>query len=384
MKRKSSFPAFVAIVISVLFLATCDLFVTVDWSDYADVNLIAATPLAITTPPTWTPDWDAPYMLFEEVADPGAIGAAPPAALGPVYRLEILNLMPNGTFDADTSPWYAVGDPGIVDHDPAGFMDIEFDAREDRVEFLISDALDATNVDEDEILPLYLFKTRINSVTASFRMEYYDGQTVSGNEITPIRWQFETPFAGEWVLFPDEFELEAVSVPATFFAPRDPGGTFVIGTYSPFEAIQNIALDDFRLVRPDLPMALRLAVPYGDTGRPELSRGGTYTFRVWARTDPTAGTANRIGARNLSVTITNRVGEQTFPVGTSSWTVHEITNDWVEYEATVSGITFPVPADGTTPVIEVVITPTNAGAELIDLDAGSLLLSTPSLEWAPR
>lgn len=384
MKRIARVPALLLTVISIPLIATCNLLVPVDWSDYAGLNLIEATPLSITTPPTWTADWDAPYMLFEEVADPGAIGAAPPATLGPVYRLEILNLMPNGTFDAGTAPWYPVGPAGIITHDPAGFMDIDFDARENRVEFRIADLLDAALADAADTRPVYLFRTMMNSVTAAIRLEYYDGEMANGDEVAPVRWQFDTPLAGTWALFPDAFDQQDLSVPGTIFAARTEDGVFSIGTRSDNPPVQTMAIDDFRVIRPDLPLGLRLAVPYTEQDRPELPRGGTYTLRVWARTDPTAGTTNRIGARNLSATITTRVGETSFPIGASSWEIHEVTDDWVEYVSVFTGISFTRPVDTTAAPIEIVITPTNAGSELQDLDAGSLLISSPSLEWSPR
>ncbi|TVR59779.1 MAG: hypothetical protein EA426_06950 [Spirochaetaceae bacterium] len=388
MKRIARVPAVLLTVISVLLLATCDLLVPVDWSDYVDVNLIATTPLAVATPPTWRADWDAPYILFESVPqaeiDAHALEAGLPDDAGPIHRLEILNLMPNGTFDAGTAPWYAVGPAGIITHDPAGFMDIDFDERENRVEFAISDLLDAALANEAETRPVYLFRTMMNSVTAAIRLEYYDGETVNGDEVAPDGWRFDTPLAGDWELFPDAFDPVDLSVPATVFAARTGAGVFSIGTRGDDPPVQTMAIDDFRVIRSDLPLGLRLAVPYIEPDRPELPRGGTYTFRVWARIDPTAGTANRIGARSLSATITTRVGERSFPIGASSWEVNEITDDWVEYVATFTGISFTRPVDTTEAPIEIVITPTNAGAELQDLDAGSLLISSPSLEWSPR
>ena len=58
------------------------------FSNYRGVNLIASGTLA-----DWTPD-SGTYLGYGSVG-----GETPPIASAPVYRLELLNLIPNGDFD---------------------------------------------------------------------------------------------------------------------------------------------------------------------------------------------------------------------------------------------------------------------------------------------
>ena len=83
-----------------IVFASCEI-PTVDFSEYVDVNFLEDHAFDDAA---WIPDQLAPYMLFEAVpaSVATAVGTpfdAPSNAGSTIYRLEVLNLIPNGDFE---------------------------------------------------------------------------------------------------------------------------------------------------------------------------------------------------------------------------------------------------------------------------------------------
>ena len=146
---------------------------------------------------------------------------------------------------------------------------------------------------------------------------------------------------------------------------------------------QNILFSSLRLVRSDLPLYVSTSLPSLTSGTLQLIPG-TYQFSIWVKQDPTAGTANRFAATGLTINITaatqpgNTGTFQEFVPNTgwtsSNWTLVTFplgTVDFVDYDSQHTG----------TPALTIALSPTNIYNDSPSLDAGSLLVASPTLQF---
>jgi hypothetical protein len=169
--------------------------------------------------------------------------------------------------------------------------------------------------------------------------------------------------------------------------------------------LQNIkmTLDNFRVVYSDRDMAVRLRLPVQQQGRPDLLAGGTYTLKVWVRSDQSYNYAPRSEAR-----VANRFRGEFFsmgmhdqPVGSRSLNGVQVYaqgmgeepemwhnagtasawDQWTELSAEFKGILnyWQAAADGT---VEVYFAVNNLASASLR-SPGSLLLTYPQLYWRP-
>ena len=333
-----------------LFILSCEQ--PYDFSEYKGTNLIAGQGLAGGD---WEPDREAPYITYEQVTDtdPGWPGSPPGGDGEAVYRLELQNLFPDGDFEAAT-----VGDrpadwdetPGVTTAeviDNAASIDgqslsLAFDSGEavfSDLEAALGDTGDAF-VENASYRFLFEFTTGGSAIGA----ELNDG---GGQSKTDYSWTISRPSGADdttLLRFPNDVG----------FAPNNviqPDGRYNFVSFGGNSAdasvgFSDVVVDNFRIVRDDIPLFLRLGVPKSASGRPDIVGGGTYTFRIYVRDDPTthdttAGGGNRFRAGALSVALNPQPGEPTAGAfatepRTSDW------SDWTELEFTPSAATVPM------------------------------------------
>ncbi len=387
----------------------------VDWSDYTDVNLIAARDFDAVDS-----DGNALWYFAEglTIATEGAAdfvtwgvvgadvyGSLPFGVTGAVYRLEVNNLLPNGDFeDTDLSAWTLYDAGGSVSPTATrttsgalagtASLSIDFGGIEDRYYIDLSSALVggfAPNVAYayhlDFKMPVNTIGIEINNGT--------DGDVQSQWQITRGEGQ------SEMVVY--QYPGAGLTSPAMFSETNKFGlGSDTSWRLWSFGGMNKRAqvrieglFDNIRIVRADQGHYVRLPVPYRDSldaARPPLISGGTYTISVWVKPDPTAGTNNRFPARLFSAGLDTSVAKNAITPG-KSVTVFtagpenlEALTDWRQLSFAVDGSTVNVTAaTGDNDVLFDVVLEVGrfaGGSEYAD--AGSILVGGPRLEWSPN
>jgi hypothetical protein len=326
----------------------------VDWTDFGGVNLIAGRDfgdLHETDPAAMEPVWavgTADYLLFEEVsvtedAVPELSSEMTPTDA--VYRLELLNLVPNGDFeDPDTAssiaPWQRVGNTGArvvqastynatpeaggVDLAPLHgerVLSVNFEDRLARFFIDLSPydpRVTPGSMDEGAQYAFFLdFRTRF----ATFPLAL--NRVTAGGELTDEQNQVQIN-RGEPAAPTTTYRYPGVDGDER--GRSEPGAnTFTIGDTQAValsiggdtavtEQRGQLLLDNVRVVRsdPDLIHGIELVVPQGrdplQPDRPALVAGGTYTFSLWIGRDLSAGENNRFDPHFMTLRV---VAEET-------------------------------------------------------------------------
>ena len=188
---------------------------------------------------------------------------------------------------------------------------------------------------------------------------------------------------------PDVFTILEQSGPE-FTVNGDAGSVhyFSFGTMDdPFEVSEYIVpqkayIDNFRIVRTDIPPRLSLSPNIEDTLHPLLS--GSYRFSVWVKTDPEAGRNNRYHAAAITLRITGGGGTAGWIEKTVIYSAIE--TDWSDWtRLTVDTDNIQIPVSSTEPAMTVSVAPTDYTSQgvLSNIDAGSILVTGPHLELFP-
>ena len=165
---------------------------------------------------------------------------------------------------------------------------------------------------------------------------------------------------------------------------------FSIGISPEVEAASQLArVDNVRIVRSDLELHLRTRLQYIEADRPRQLAlvSGTYRFSVYVRRDLSATNSgsttpivpNRYMATNLTLGI--HTATQSYAASEASGA----TDTWEEWTK-VSLETFvqiDEPAQSDTEVLSLSICATDITGGAITVDAGSILVAAPSLEFLP-
>ena len=416
-------------MVSVLGLSACD--TSAVFSDYDGVNLIANQPfgsVSVDGTSNWyfapgldqdtdsTASYD--YVEFEEV-DSGVYGTLPAAVSEPVYRLEVVNLFHDGTFEdvpADVAPGAPFIDPGptslsnplIVDDTPVGgrpaaidghSLNIEADDATARLAIDLSQALLDGNFTIGEVPPSYAYHMDFRQGTTSFGMELNDNSGSFSTQLQQlISRELEDPSEFEVYAFPGSQGenpdiTDAVWELPNLIEPEAGLGFFSFGGFSSEVQSNTVrtTVDNIRFVRADQNHLLRLPVPRSAAGRPDVPSGGTYTLQVWVRSDPTAlGSApNRLPARFLTAGIDART-DSTIEIDKLR-SATAVGRAYVGDLADWTQLTFEIPGNGVTigfaqqaddPVLDVVFE--IGGESAVFRDAGSILLAQPELYWTSQ
>lgn len=400
--------------VATVILTSCP-FEPVDWSDYEGVNLIASQQFDVEGELRWritegltaSTGGDTDFVQFENVTeDPGIPPLPPPLDSDtPVFRLETVNLMRNGDFEASQvffeSQWDDVfattpDDPANASVQPAL---VTTDAISGSQSLQLNFLQPASRLTTDLADPatgllggflqdrLFVFHIDFFSRGTSFAMSLHN-DTEDPDEAHAI--------SSPWIIVRGErSELEVVSFPGD--GAVNPAGENAVSAFiregdrtllsfgGPIVDAQrsmNATVDNLRILRGDHGgHFVTVPLPHRHPGRPDLRRGGTYEVRVYVAPDPAAHYHPRFfsaGVRMRTVT-----GQETTLA--KEQMVRDI-DGWTELVFRFSGESLGVTSR--TADEELVLSvlfevgASHRGPNFIE--SGSLLLSSPSLQWTPE
>ncbi len=358
---------------------------------YEGVNLVSAYSLGTD----WVPDYNTAsspsaansggiYMTYEDSGETynGA----------PAYRLRTVNLFPNGDFEdvtkAGTHADWLNSDATYTSYSVATTDVIQgsysLTCRISNQSALIYFPLDSLADAFPEKIP-YTFRFSLayldNKSNAAFEI---NGSTVLSDVQKTLSLANPSGAADTTFTYPDDF-TDSPFDNTTF---RNDAATplyFYLNTLSVTDARgpQSVSLDKIRFLRSDLGYKIRLKLFRTAAGRLELL-SGTYRLSVYVKQDPNAGASNVFPASRISLGI-NRTYDsvtKTFLddgskgiAATSDW------SGWTQVSATFKNV--QVDTYGSAyPCLELTISATDSAGDATR-DVGSILISSPSLEFLP-
>ncbi len=372
------------------------------FSEYRNTNLLSDSAKSFSSS-DWTPDQDTTYMNYEEVS---GTGYEPPDGFGnaTVYRLEIKNLIPNGDFEASTAGsapngWIAVNGGGGTDtlqvvnsgdgQISGKTMYFKTNNSADRMDFNIRDTTTGATdgfLTNASYLVRYDYRTdgqlyfEYNDTSISkYSWTFYGGP--NGERPSSITNLIEFPPASIYEDFPDITVGSATTYNFTF-------GSLDTTKSGPQEGY----IDNFRLVRTDITYKLRLTLATEDTLQPLIS--GWYRFSIYVKRDPSAGSNNRFQCDRITLGISGggiseSGGEITFDESTySNYAVYYDGQDdenWSNWSLLSVDCFVQIPENipETEATLQLSITPTDDTHGALNMDVGSILISSPSLVMSP-
>ena len=340
------------------------------FEEYRGVNLIEGTGFDAGE---WTADRsESYYMNFEAVtaADAGGTTGLPDGAA--VYRLEVPNLMPDGDFESTSAGplptptgWSATGGTNQIVSPGIYGQSLEYNITETQmVDFTLSNLADGFIANK-----YYLIRFVLEASSAVF--DYHNG-------VASLNAPWILAGLSGITAFPtanDDPEILAISS----------GGTFSINTPGTGSSVQGGQLDNFRIIRTDIPYGLRLQVPSIQEGRPELIPG-TYRFSVYIKQEDSASVTPAVKNRFRSAGVTLQIkgphdSVSDFTVATAFHPDDEDA-DWTSWQLISTDIEdlYPSAKEEPNNAVTLSIYPT----DVYDLDIGSVLIAAPSLEFIPE
>ncbi len=341
------------------------------FGEYRGVNLIEGYGFDYDG---WTADWsESYYMNFEAVtaADAGGTTGLPDGAA--VYRLEIPNLMPDGDFEATTVPnppdnW-TPGGVGTVVTAATGIsgttMVYDCPDKTDKINFSLSNLADSFNAGS-------FYTIRFDFIVGSALFDYHNGT----NTQLPVYWEI-AGLSGIQPFPTAEIDSEILAVS---------GGTFSINTPSDIASIvQSGKIDNFRVIRTDIPYAIRLEVPSIREGKPELIPG-TYRFSVYVKQEESASVTpavlNRFRSTGVTLQVEGPYASHSDTSAAAAFHPDDENADWSSWQAISVDINDLYPSAKEEPdnVVVLSVYPHDVNDE----DIGSILIAAPSLEFIPE
>jgi len=364
--EKRTFLSVTSIVIAcatvLALFSSCDPDLTI-LTEYEGVNLIANKGFDSAD---WLPDQDTTYMVFEEVT-----GVTLPAGVtdSAVCRLEIKNLVEDGDFEQSNigndpiAPAWSTTGTGDVEVADIAALDgkcllFNVPASSDTVQFDLSTLLDGYPESSS-----YILRFDFKANEANIFWYYFPTYNIDSKE--KDLHTADVSNASQVQYFPDDFEITT----SEFTSATGLEALYITGK------VQTAYMDDFRIVRTDIPLRLRISLQWADPERPGGLRlvSGWYQFSVWVRSDPEAAiTNNRFSSDDISIGIENEIA--VFPDTDAPLDM----NGWAQVSTTVF-LQIDAPADPTADVLELSISPTDI-KYANERDVGSLLITAPSLE----
>lgn len=386
------------VVVVALTLASCNLN-TDYFSEYNNVNLLGNwdfTSLTATTP-NWALTTTTDYMNWTDLG-----AGSGPTASSHAYRLEIKNLIPNGDFSA-SSPGSLIGNPtsawsisgsgtatvvaagGSVTAQNSSSISVAVNSVQwtsqyttDTLSLNLNSALGTSSLGQ----PLwttgqYVLQMNFINLLTSTPCEL-DFQPTLGTIVSWTQTNSNNTYPLEQLFSINSSGPTGSSIGNAFSY----SGTSDALVFTYAKNTQNLVFNSLRLVRSDIPLTVATSLPSLTSGALQLIPG-TYQFSVWVKSDPTAGTANRFAATGLTIKVTaatqpgNNGTFETFIPSTgwssSGWTLITLplgTVDFVDYDSQHTG-----------PALTIALSPTNIYNDSPSLDAGSLLIASPTLQF---
>ncbi|GAB4364617.1 MAG: hypothetical protein Kow009_01360 [Spirochaetales bacterium] len=366
--RGAPIPYLVAFLFLLWVFSSCS---SVDhFSEYTGVNLLEGKSLA-----DWVPDYNeastpAPanpeggvYMLYESAGSTAGYGG------GEAYRLRTKNLFPDGDFESGSihSGWQPGGGasaPSLSGTDSiSGNWALEYDltSTSHYISFPLSNLTDEFQGD----VP-YSFRFDVKYTSGNKLI--FDINTLSSEDKTNIL-NLQQPSEDTTIFsYPEDFPLSAriheVYGQTSLY--------FLLNTVITTEADpQKGLIDNIRFLRSDLEYRIRLVLPRDDPDDPSRLPlpSGSYRFSFYVKQDPDAGSNNVFPASRISFGIDNAA---------HSVDASTIGSDWTQVEHTFTNI--QIDPDSS---IELWISATDSTEDFYR-DCGSILISSPSLEFLPE
>lgn len=370
---------FVLLIFPLLILFACgekNLFL-----EYDGVNLISAKDFSVEG--AWRLDYglttNFAYMGYasagtvtEAVADGPASGAA-------VYRLEIVNLMPNGDFEDDTAADWVLNDTDAIASSSnvsvsGSRLNYQINNNSERFDYDLTSLQDGLTENANYILHFSV----LNSTTLTLMI--HPG-------FSPASTYWIMPANLLVTSFPMENLSPEFTITDTTGANYLSVGDFE-GEYR--SSVANGYLDILRISRVDIQHLLITEIPYNFTSENGLTLiHGTYRFSAYIKNDPdvTPAVKNRFGASSVTIGLselgTNALAE-IVPVKTN-FLVYRPTDEGADWSAwtKVSATLNLQPTEPDNPdqaIARLFIFPSDYNAQ----DVGSILISSPSLTFLPN
>ncbi len=362
---------FLIIPLSLIAIYSC---IDFDYfSKYKDKNLISHTALS-----DWSPSQSNTYMIYEPVtaADAGGTAGLPDAS-ALIYRLENLNLFPNGDFEASTAGsipagWSGNGGTVTVQENPAppaaplhplNGKAMYFDLGTGRhITFSLLSLLDGAPIDDSYVIRYNISSTKIGNI--NFTIE----NGADTRTIDPLISAIDTAYK-----VPEDFDK---------ISPIE----FTIDGGSDSFSIKNSKgyIDDIRVVKLKQIQEIYIEVPFNDTNRVDSLElmSGWYRFSIYVKADPSGGTANRFKAETVTLfaeTLNTNIGNSSLLCFAAD--EYSSFNNWTKIYIDIN-IQIEKPSVQTENVIKLSIRPYCTKGGAITADSGSILVSNPSLEFS--
>ena len=153
------------------------------------------------------------------------------------------------------------------------------------------------------------------------------------------------------------------------------------------EYVQSGYIDNIRVVKSDQSQVLSILLPYTDESRVDNLEliSGWYRFSIYVKADPQTGSGNRFDAD--AVTLGIQAIDDDGVAGSSkslcfNASEYSSFSDWTQVYLDAN-LQIDAPADASTNVIKLSISPCCTVSGALEADAGSILISTPALEFSP-
>ncbi|MEX2443987.1 MAG: hypothetical protein WD492_10300 [Alkalispirochaeta sp.] len=398
----------------VLSLAGCP--TPIDWDEYDGVNFIAGRGFGSGS--VWQESDDGnggDYLTFEQATDDNHY---PSDAPGTPFRLELINLIPDGDFETATAgslpdAWQATTNANArvvtaEDYKTSGdyegvelaafhgnkVLKVDFVGNTERLYLNMATEGNLTvreAFEKDASFAFFLdFRTPYERIPVSLNS---DGalETDAPNQYLVQRGQSNKStvsyrFPGIAQNNPAQYEPEANT-----FTVFDPAfNRFSLGgdTEATEQRVEGV-IDNVRLVRADLTHEITLDVPLQDSlqpDRPRLLSRGTYEFSFWVARD-LSQQSNRFDARYVTVSITDAANETGSSLLSEFVSLEELNGwgdgvadvGWTKLSYQFSGPSIPFGTGGSDAVMTVHIAFGN-GAKSDHLYPGSLMVAAPRLQ----
>ncbi|HOV37422.1 MAG TPA: hypothetical protein PLG79_01770 [Spirochaetales bacterium] len=325
------------------------------FSEYDGVNLIESVSLD-----EWTPDFNdpSPYMLYESAGSIGPDGQE-------AFRLRTQNLFPNGDFETGMALGWVLTTYGSLSIINSGnnitgcSLRYNTNSSTDYITYPLSNLTDGFPAKQS-----YTFRFNLKYIEAGSTLifDFNTNPSTDKTYLLSLQPQTTKVFYQYPKDFPDSPLIQSVysDEQNRFFFLN----TVVEGANP---APQNGVIDDIRFLRSDLEYKVRIILDRNNPDRLSLP-SGSYRFSFYVKQDPAAGSNNVFPATRISFGIGS--AKKTV-AAEASWT------SWTQVSAVFNNLQID---PGST--MELWISATDSSSDAYR-DCGSILISTPVLEFLP-
>ncbi len=392
------------VIFFVLLSASCSLN-TDYFSEYNNVNLLKNWDFPTTSAgtPVWALATTTDYMTWSDLG-----AGTGPTSTSHGYQLEIKNLIPNGDFTASTAGQTLIGNPASAwSVSGSGSATVLASGTQVSTQNASTITLTAPSVQWTSQKSTDTLSLNLNSALGTSSLTGHPPLWTTGQYVlqmdfidlftsTPCQLNFvpTTGSAVSWT-YPNSSQTNSFQVQHLYLINSSgPNGSQIGNAFSYSGAndalifsytsgTQDLVFSSLRLVRSDVPLNVTTSLPSLTSGSLQLIPG-TYQFSVWVKDDPQAGSNNHFVATGLTITLTaatqpgnNGTFETYFPrpsAGWPTWTQLTLplgTVDFVDYDSQHTG----------SPALTISLSPTNIYNDSQTLDAGSLYVASPTLQF---